>query len=69
MRGCSTGPLAVRGPQPGDRLRPLGAPGARKLQDVFVDLRVPASERPLQAPGGVRREHRVGVWTGGRRGR
>jgi tRNA(Ile)-lysidine synthase len=24
---------------------PLGAPGARKLQDVFVDLRVPRAAR------------------------
>jgi tRNA(Ile)-lysidine synthetase-like protein len=39
------GPLVVRGPQPGDRLRPLGAPGTRKLQDLFVDLRVPAAAR------------------------
>ncbi|MBN1320937.1 MAG: tRNA lysidine(34) synthetase TilS [Thermoleophilia bacterium] len=39
------GPLEVRAPRPGDRLRPLGAPGTRKLQDVFVDLRVPAVER------------------------
>jgi tRNA(Ile)-lysidine synthase len=39
------GPLQVRGPKTGDRLRPLGAPGTRKLQDVFVDLRVPAGER------------------------
>jgi len=39
------GPLVVRAPQPGDRLRPLGAPGTRKLQDLFVDLRVPAGAR------------------------
>ncbi len=39
------GPLVVRGPQPGDRLRPLGSPGVRKLQDLLVDLRVPAGER------------------------
>lgn len=41
INGC----LVVRGPQPGDRLRPLGASGTRKLQDVLVDLRVPAEER------------------------
>ena len=40
------GPLLVRGPKTGDRFRPLGAPGTRKLQDVLVDLRVPAHERP-----------------------
>ncbi|MCE5254351.1 MAG: tRNA lysidine(34) synthetase TilS [Actinomycetia bacterium] len=39
------GDLIVRGPRPGDRFRPLGAPGMRKLQDVFVDIRVPARER------------------------
>jgi tRNA(Ile)-lysidine synthase len=38
-------PLSVRGYRPGDRLRPFGAPGTRKLQDVFVDLRVPAAQR------------------------
>ncbi len=36
----------MRGPKTGDRFRPLGAPGTRKLQDVFVDMRVPAAERP-----------------------
>ncbi len=40
------GPLRVRGPLPGDRIRLLGAPGSRKLQDVLVDLRVPAAVRP-----------------------
>jgi tRNA(Ile)-lysidine synthase len=35
------GPLRVRGWQPGDRYRPLGAPGTRKLQDIFVDAGVP----------------------------
>jgi tRNA(Ile)-lysidine synthase len=39
------GPLQVRGPLPGDRLRPLGASGTRKLQDVLVDLRVPVGAR------------------------
>ena len=38
-------PLAVRSRRPGDRLRPLGAPGARKLQDFFVDRKVPRGER------------------------
>jgi len=39
------GPLRVRGPDQGDRLRPLGADGTRKLKDIFVDLRIPAHER------------------------
>ena len=38
-------PLAVRSRRPGDRFRPLGAPGRRKVQDVFVDRKVPRSER------------------------
>lgn len=45
--GSIGGPLSVRGPRAGDRLRPLGAPGVRKLQDVLVDLHVPARRRPL----------------------
>jgi tRNA(Ile)-lysidine synthase len=32
--------------QPGDRYRPLGAPGRRKLQDLFTDKKIPAKERP-----------------------
>ncbi|HTB63053.1 MAG TPA: tRNA lysidine(34) synthetase TilS [Opitutales bacterium] len=53
----------VRTWQPGDRYRPLGAPGRRKLQDLFTDKKIPARERrrlpvvcsegdqPLWAPG------------------
>ncbi|HVU37822.1 MAG TPA: tRNA lysidine(34) synthetase TilS [Opitutales bacterium] len=49
--------------QPGDRYRPLGAPGSRKLQDLFTDKKIPQKERrllpvvcsgdnlPLWAPG------------------
>lgn len=38
-------PLAVRSRRPGDRFRPLGAPGVRKLQDFLVDRKVPRLER------------------------
>jgi tRNA(Ile)-lysidine synthase len=38
-------PLVARSRRPGDRLKPLGAPGRRKLQDVFVDRKVPRSTR------------------------
>jgi tRNA(Ile)-lysidine synthase len=38
-------PLAVRNRRPGDRFRPLGAPGRRKVQDVLVDKKVPRNER------------------------
>jgi tRNA(Ile)-lysidine synthase len=34
-------PLVARFPRRGDRMRPLGAPGSRKLQDIFTDLHVP----------------------------
>jgi tRNA(Ile)-lysidine synthase len=45
-------PLVVRSRLPGDRLRPLGSPGERKLQDLLVDRKIPRSERdtiPLMA--------------------
>jgi tRNA(Ile)-lysidine synthase len=35
----------VRTRRPGDRLRPLGAGGARKLKELLIDRRVPAGER------------------------
>ena len=37
--------LVVRGRLPGDRLRPLGLNGGKKLQDLLVDARVPQEER------------------------
>jgi tRNA(Ile)-lysidine synthase len=39
-------PLQVRFRQPGDRFYPLGSPGSKKLQDFFVDTRIPRGERP-----------------------
>ncbi len=39
-------PLQVRFRQPGDRFYPLGSPGSKKLQDFFVDTRIPREERP-----------------------
>ena len=54
--------LTVRGPQPGDRVRPLGASGSRKLQDIFVDRKVPARLRP-QVPLVLSGE-RI-LWVGG----
>ena len=39
------GPLAVRNRRPGDRLRPLGLNGRKKLQDLFVDKKVDRVER------------------------
>ena len=40
-------PLAVRSRRPGDRFRPLGAPGRRKLQDFLVDRKVARADRDL----------------------
>lgn len=38
-------PLLLRGWRPGDRFRPLGMRGEKKLQDFFVDAKVPREER------------------------
>lgn len=49
------GSLTVRGVIAGDRMRPLGAPGSRLIQDLLVDLRVPRAVRgrvPLVLSGG-----------------
>ncbi|NPU84573.1 MAG: tRNA lysidine(34) synthetase TilS [Syntrophaceae bacterium] len=50
-------PLAVRAARPGDRIRPLGLGGTKKLQDVFTDRKVPRSRRSvapvLEDRGGI----------------
>ncbi|HTU03525.1 MAG TPA: tRNA lysidine(34) synthetase TilS [Candidatus Sulfotelmatobacter sp.] len=38
-------PLRLRGWRTGDRFRPLGLTGQKKLQDFFTDLKVPRPER------------------------
>ncbi|MFN7940937.1 MAG: tRNA lysidine(34) synthetase TilS [Thermoanaerobaculia bacterium] len=48
-------PLEVRNRRPGDRFRPLGAPGMRALKDLLIDRKVPRGERdriPLLVVGG-----------------
>ena len=48
-------PLTLRSWRPGDRFRPLGMSGEKKLQDFFVDCKVPRDERariPLLVAGG-----------------
>ena len=40
---CIQGPLAVRSRLPGDRFRPLGLRGHKKLQDFFVDRGIQTS--------------------------
>lgn len=37
--------MHVRGRRPADRIRPAGGPGSRRLQDLFVDRRVPQALR------------------------
>jgi len=56
------GPLIVRNWQPGDRFRPLGAPGSRKVQDIFVDAGVP---RRLRAQVPVVQDNDGIVWIAG----
>ena len=56
-------PLVVRSRRPGDRVRPLGAPGRRKLQDVLVDRKIPRDERDF-VPLVVDADGRI-VWVAG----
>jgi tRNA(Ile)-lysidine synthase len=47
--------LEVRAPAPGDRFRPLGSGGSKKLKDFFIDLRLPRAVRkrcPVVLSGG-----------------
>jgi len=37
--------VTVRNRRPGDRLRPLGAPGRRRLKEVLIDRKVPRAKR------------------------
>lgn len=55
-------PVRVRTRRPGDSFVPAGSPGRKKLQDYFVDRKVPKLLRSLvpilDSPGGI-------VWVGG----
>ena len=59
---CST-TLSVRNRRPGDRFRPLGLDGHKKLQDFFVDRKVARQERDL-VPLVVDEHGRI-VWVAG----
>lgn len=37
--------LVVRGRRPGDRVRPTGAPGSQKIQDLMVNRKIPRLDR------------------------
>jgi tRNA(Ile)-lysidine synthase len=48
-------PLRVRSFRTGDRMRPMGMEGHKKLKDIFIDAKVPRAERvniPLIESGG-----------------
>ncbi len=57
-----SGELIVDSVRPGDRMRPLGMDGSRKLQDMLTDAKVPARMRPLVPV--VRDGERI-VWVAG----
>jgi tRNA(Ile)-lysidine synthase len=56
-------PLAVRNRRPGDHFRPLGLGGRKKLQDYFVDKKIPRDRRD-QVPLVVDETDRI-VWVAG----
>lgn len=43
--GAIRPPLVLRNRRPGDRMRPVGSPGTRKVQDILVDRKVPEAAR------------------------
>lgn len=60
--GSVRGELTVGPALPGDRMRPLGMEGSRKLQDILTDAKVPRRSRPFVPV--VRDGERV-VWVAG----
>ncbi len=55
--------LVVRNRRPGDRFRPVGLCGSKKIQDLFVDLKVPRAERD-KVPLVIDESGRI-VWVAG----
>ena len=39
------GPLVIRPPRPGDRIRPLGMQGTMKVADLFINEHIPQPAR------------------------
>jgi tRNA(Ile)-lysidine synthase len=62
-RDLCRGALAVRNRRPGDRFRPIGLGGKKKLQDFFVDRKI-ARKRRDQVPLVVDESDRI-VWVAG----
>jgi len=46
-RDCVSFPMLLRSIQPGDRFRPLGMTGSKKVKDVFIDAKISRSRRRL----------------------
>jgi tRNA(Ile)-lysidine synthase len=44
-RDCVNYPLVLRNYSPGDRFKPFGMQGRKKLKDFFIDLKIPSDER------------------------
>lgn len=47
LKGTVPTPFTVRGRQPGDRVRPVGLGGSKKVQDLLVDRKVARGARDL----------------------
>ena len=62
-RDLYTGQWRVRNRRPGDRFRPIGLGGQKKLQDFFVDRKVPRPRRDT-VPLVVDERDRI-VWVAG----
>jgi len=62
-RDLCHGPFAVRNRRPGDKFRPVGVGGRKKLQDYFVDRKVALGRRD-QVPLVVDGSDRI-VWVAG----
>lgn len=52
-------PIRLRPPGEGERFRPLGAPGTRKIQDILVDCKLPRRKRGFPR---VVADYGGGVW-------
>jgi tRNA(Ile)-lysidine synthase len=57
-----TGPLTIDSAHEGDRMRPLGMEGTKKLSDLFIDAKVPRRQRMMTPV--VRAAGRI-VWVAG----
>lgn len=52
-------PLCIRPPLPGERFRPIGAPGSRKIHDILMDLKTPRRKRGVSR---VLADHAGALW-------